>query len=241
MLINNTLSNNTPIVFLLDVDNTLLDNDRFSADLDTRLTQSLGPDAQAQYRAIYESLRKQRGYADYLSPLQDMRDSFDGDPDLLELAQFMLEYPFGDNAYPDVRETLSHLATLGSTTILSDGDLVLQPRKIKRSGLWDAVQGRVLIYLHKELRLDAMQTRFPAGHYVAVDDKPRVLAAIKTALGVKVTTIFIRQGHYATQAGPDALQPPPDLYFDHIADLRSLTLEQLQPPAIAGATSKEIP
>ena len=235
------LTNSTPIVFLLDVDNTLLDNDRFSADLDTRLTQSLGPDAQGQYRAVYESLRKQRGYADYLSPLQEMRNSFDGDPDLLDLAQFMLDYPFADNAYPGVRETLAHLSTLGLTTILSDGDLVLQPRKIKRSGLWDAVQGRVLIYLHKELRLEAMQERFPAVHYAAVDDKPRVLAAIKTALGPNVTTIFIRQGHYATQTELDASQPPPDLYFDHIADLRTLTHEQLQPPAIAVTTFKEAP
>ncbi len=235
------LSNRARVAFLMDVDNTLLDNDRFSADLDAQLEQSLGAVGQARYREAYESLRKQRGYADYLSPLQEMRNAFDGDPDLLDLAQFMLDYPFADNAYPGVGETLMHLSMLGLTAILSDGDLVLQPRKIKRSGLWDAVQGRVLIYLHKELRLEAMQERFPAEHYVVVDDKPRVLAAIKTALGAKVTTIFIRQGHYATQTGVDALQPPPDLHFDHIADLRTLTLEQLQPPAIAVATFKEIP
>ena len=235
------LTNGARVAFLMDVDNTLLDNDRFSADLDAQLTQALGAEGQARYREAYESLRKQRGYADYLSPLQEMRNAFDGDPDLLDLAQFMLDYPFADNAYPDVGETLMHLSTLGLTTILSDGDLVLQPRKIKRSGLWDAVQGRVLIYLHKELRLEAMQERFPAEHYVVVDDKPQVLAAIKTSLGAKVTTIFIRQGHYATQAGVDALQPPLDLHFNHIADLRTLTLEQLQPPAIAVATFKEIP
>ena len=229
------------IVFLLDVDNTLLDNDRFSADLDARLTQSLGADAHASYRELYESLRKQRGYADYLSPLQEMRNTFDGDPDLLDLAQFMLEYPFASNAYPGVRETLAHLSTLGLTTILSDGDLVLQPRKIRHSGLWDAVQGRVLVYLHKELRLAAMQERFPAGHYVAVDDKPHVLAAIKSSMGAKVTTIFIRQGHYATQATVDASQPPPDMQFNHIAELQTLTLERLQPPAIPVATLKEIP
>ncbi len=235
------LTSGTRIVFLLDVDNTLLDNDRFSADLDARLTQSLGTDAQASYREVYESLRKQRGYADYLSPLQEMRNTFDGDPDLLELAQFMLEYPFVGNAYPGVRETLAHLSTLGLTTILSDGDLVLQPRKIRHSGLWDAVQGRVLVYLHKELRLEAMQERFPAGHYVAVDDKPRVLAAIKSSMGAKVTTIFIRQGHYATQASLDSLQPSADMHFNHIAELQTLTLEQLQPPAISVATLKEIP
>jgi FMN phosphatase YigB (HAD superfamily) len=235
------LSKGARVAFLIDVDNTLLDNDRFSADLDAKLAQSLGAEGQTRYREAYESLRKQRGYADYLSPLEEMRSTFDGDPDLLDLAQFMLDYPFADNAYPGMGETLMHLSTLGLTTILSDGDLVLQPRKIKRSGLWDAVQGRVLIYLHKELRLDAMQERFPAEHYVVVDDKPRVLAAIKTALGAKVTTIFVRQGHYATQAGVDALQPPPDLHFDHIADLLTLTIEQLQPPAIAVATFKEIP
>ncbi len=235
------LTNGARIVFLLDVDNTLLDNDRFSADLDAQLTQSLGADAQASYREMYESLRTQRGYADYLSPLQQMRNTFDGDPDLLELAQFMLEYPFARNAYPGVRETLAHLSTLGLTIILSDGDLVLQPRKIKHSGLWNEVQGRVLVYLHKELRLEAMQERFPAGHYVAVDDKPRVLAAIKSSMGAKVTTIFIRQGHYANQADVDSLQPPPDMQFNHIAELQTLTLEQLQPPAISLATLKEIP
>lgn len=228
------------MVFLLDVDNTLLDNDRFSADLDAELTRSIGPDARTQYRALYESMRKQRGYADYLSPLQEMRSAFDGDPDLLGLAQFMLDYPFADNAYPGVRESLAHLSTLGLTTILSDGDLILQPRKIKRSGLWDEVQGRVLVYLHKELRLDAMQERFPAEHYVAVDDKPRVLAAIKAAMGAKVTTIFICQGHYATAAGV-APQPGPDMRFDRIADLRKLTLEQLQHPAVAASAFKEIP
>lgn len=230
-----------PVVFLLDVDNTLLDNDRFSADLDAHLTQALGAQGRIRYRELYESLRVERGYADYLAPLQELRGDFETDPDLFQLSSFMLDYPFADRKYPDALETLSHLSTIGLPVILSDGDVIFQPRKIQRSGLWDAVQGRVLVYLHKQDSLDAMQAAYTARHYVAIDDKPHLLAAIKTKLGARATTIFVRQGHYAAAGGVDAVQPQPDLTFEHIGDLRTLDVERLRPAAIAVATFPEIP
>lgn len=209
------------LVYLLDVDNTLLDNDRFSADLDAHLTQALGTDGRAHYRRLYQSVREQRGYADYLEPLQQMRRDFEADPDLLQVSGFLLDYPFADRVYPDVPQMLATLRTRGTVVILSDGDIVFQPRKIQRSGLWDAVQGRVLVYIHKEHMLDAVQEAYPARHYVMVDDKPRLLAAIKTALGASVTTVFVRQGHYAVDADIDASYPP-DLTIARIGELTQL-------------------
>ncbi len=235
---NAVLTDGTGIVFLLDVDNTLLDNDRFSSDLDARLTQSLGSEGQQRYRALYEALRKQRGYADYLEPLQQMRQDFEADPDLMEMSGFLLDYPFADQLYPGALDAVAYLRTMGTPVILSDGDIIFQPRKIKRSGAWDAVQGRVLVYLHKEFRLDAVQHAYPAQHYVMVDDKPRLLSAIKAVLGPRVTTVFVRQGHYATQATVDMLQPTPDLVIDHIADLVGMDKARLCPRPI---TIKELP
>jgi FMN phosphatase YigB (HAD superfamily) len=228
----------TALVFLLDVDNTLLDNDRFSVDLDARLTQALGPAGQQRYRAIYQTLRTQRGYADYLEPLQQMRRDFEADPDLLQLSAFLLDYPFADLLYPRALDAIAYLRSLGTPVILSDGDIVFQPRKIQRSGVWDAVQGRVLVYLHKEHMLDAVQQAYPAHHYVMVDDKPRLLTAIKTVLGPRVTTVFVRQGHYAAQASGDVLQPTPDLVIDHIGDLVGMDRARLCPRPI---TTQEFP
>lgn len=227
------------LVFLLDVDNTLLDNDRFSADLDARLVQAFGDDGRERYRALYESLRAERGYADYLAPLQAMRGDFEADPDLLRMSAFLLDYPFAERLYPAALEAIAHLCTLGTPVILSDGDVVFQPRKIQRSGLWNAVRGRVLVYLHKEHMLAAVQQAYPAQHYVVVEDKPRLLAAIKTALGARVTTVFVQQGHYAIDADMDALQPPPDLRIARIGDLVGLDAGSLRRPA--PATLKEFP
>ncbi len=226
------------LVFLLDVDNTLLDNDRFSVDLDARLTQALGPAGQQRYRALYQTLRTQRGYADYLEPLQQMRCDFEGDPDLLQLSAFLLDYPFADLLYPGALNAIAYLRTLGTSVILSDGDIVFQPRKIQRSGVWNAVQGRVLVYLHKEHRLDAVQQAYPAQHYVLVDDKPRLLAAIKAELGARVTTVFVRQGHYATEAGIGLLQPQPDLAIACIADLVGMEMGRFLPTPV---TPQELP
>ena len=221
-----------PVVFLLDVDNTLLDNDRFAEDLRTRLTLAFGADECERYWAIYDELRDELGYADYLATLQKFRVGVDTDPDLLEMSAFMLDYPFEERIYPDALRVIAHLGALGLPAILSDGDVVFQPRKIQRSGLWDAVGGRVLIYLHKERMLKAMRERFPASHYVMVDDKPRVLAAMKRELGAGLTTVFVRQGHYAAASVHETIDPEPDLAIAHIGDLRDFNLAHL----VAAAT-----
>jgi FMN phosphatase YigB (HAD superfamily) len=217
-------------VFLLDVDNTLLDNDRFSADLDARLDRDFGPVQRMRYRDIYAALRDQLGYADYLGALQAFRAGLDDDADLLEMSAFLLEYPFAERLYPQVLETIAHLQALGTPVVLSDGDIVYQPRKIQRSGLWDAVQGRVLVYLHKEWMLDAMQRRFPSRHYVMVDDKPHLLATMKSAMGDRLTTVFVRQGHYARDSMGDAISPAPDVTIARIAELLQSTPGQWRKP-----------
>ena len=217
------------LVILFDVDNTLLDNDRFSADLDAQLVQALGEDGRVRYRELYERLRDGRGYADYLAPLQLLRRGFEDDPDLLELSTFLLDYPFGERVYPDVWRMLAQLQRFANVALLSDGDMVFQPRKIRRSGLWDAVQGRVLVTLHKERELDSVRHRLPALHYVLVDDKPRLLDAVKAELGAGVTTVFVRQGHYASDADADAAAHPPDLRLDRVGDLAVIAPELLRP------------
>jgi FMN phosphatase YigB (HAD superfamily) len=221
---------NDDVVFLLDVDNTLLDNDRFSAALDARLTEAFGTQGRARYRELYETLRQEQGYADYLAPLQRMRRDFEDDPDLLRMSGFLLDFPFAELVYPGVDAALRAIAMQGMAVILSDGDIVFQPRKIRCSGLWDAVQGRVLVYMHKERMLDAVQQAWPAHHYVMVDDKPRVLAAIKAVLGERVTTVFVRQGHYAADADAVA-QAAPDVTIAHIADLAGVDARILRTPA----------
>ena len=205
-------------VFLLDVDNTLLDNDGFAADLDAHLAQAFGAAERERYWTLYADLRRQLGYADYLATLQQFRIGLDDDPALLRISAFLLDYPFAARLYPRALEAIAHLRTLGLPVVLSDGDVVFQPRKIQRSGIWDAVEGRVLIYLHKERMLPTMQQRFPASHYVMVDDKPQLLAAMKQALGDKLTTVFVRQGHYAAAAGT-TIDPAPDRTIEHIGDL----------------------
>lgn len=207
------------LVFLLDVDNTLLDNDRFGADLGARFEQAFGAAERDRYWMIYDALRDELGYADYLGALQKFRAGLDDDPDLLQMSAFILEYPFASRLYPRALDAIAHLRTLGMPVILSDGDVVFQPRKIQRSGIWDAVEGRVLIYLHKERMLDAVQRRFPASHYVMVDDKPQLLAAMKRVLGEKLSTVFVRQGHYAVESTNTVIDPPPDRSIGRIADL----------------------
>ena len=213
------------VVFLLDVDNTLLDNDRFKADLDARLLRDFGAEGRDRYWACYESERARLDYADYLAALQLFRKGLDDDPDLLRMSEFMLEYPFAERVYPGALEAIGHLHPLGTPVVLSDGDVVFQPRKVQRSGLWEAMQGRVLIYLHKQHMLDAVQRRFPARHYVMVDDKPKLLAAMKAVMGGRLTTVFVRQGHYAAEAGLEAVFPPPDLDFERIGELAGFDLQ----------------
>ncbi len=217
------------IVFLLDVDNTLIDNDRFAADLGARLEQWFGADARDRYWAIYAELRDSLGYADYLGTLQRFRAGLDNVPALLQMSAYLLEYPFADRLYPHTLETIAHLQTLGPTAILSDGDVVFQPRKIERAGLWNALRGEVLIYVHKQRMLAAMQQRYPATHYVMVDDKPQVLAEMKQSLGDRLTTVFVRQGHYA--AASTDLKPEPDISTACIGDLRARELGDFLPVA----------
>lgn len=217
-------------IFLLDVDNTLLDNDRFAADLGERLEQAFGPPERARYWSIFGRLREQLGLADYLGTLQAFRTGLDDHPELLAMSEFLLEYPFAARLFPGSLEAVAHLSEVGRPVVLSDGDIVFQPRKIQRSGIWDAVDGRVMIYLHKERVLDHMQERFPANHYVMVDDKPSLLAAMKSVLKSKLTTVFVRQGHYALAPEADSVAPAPDMTIEAIGDLIHHHLSDFQVP-----------
>ena len=228
------------VVFLLDVDNTLLDNDRFGADLGARLEELFGADQRDRYWAIFTALREELSYADYLAALEKFRVGLEDHPDLLQMSSFMLEYPFADRLYPRALEAIVHLGKLGQPVVLTDGDVVFQPRKVQRSGIWSAVRGRVLIYVHKERALDAMQRRYPARHYVMVDDKPQLLAAMKRVLGPELTTVFVRQGHYAAQSAGAVIDPPPDLAIERIGDLLDLDLANfLAASPIRGAVTNQ--
>jgi len=216
------------VTFLLDVDNTLLDNDRFAADLGDRLEQAFGASERERYWAIFGRLREQLGLADYLGSLQAFRTGLDDHPDLLAMSEFLLEYPFAARLFPRALEAVAYLNSLGRPVVLSDGDVVFQPRKIQRSGIWDAVAGRVMIYVHKERVLDHMQQRYPATHYVMVDDKPNLLAAMKSILKGKLTTVFVRQGHYALAAESNSVDPAPDMIIERIGDLIDHHLSDFQ-------------
>jgi len=209
-------------VFLLDVDDTLLDNDRFGADLGKRLESDFGVEARKRYWGIFEELRTKFGFADYLGSLQLFRGGLDDDPRLLGMSDFLLEYQFSNLLYPQALQAIGHLRTLGRPVILSDGDVVFQPRKIRHAGIWNAVDGAVLIYIHKERVLDHVQRRYPASHYVVVDDKPNLLAAMKSQQKERLTTVFVRQGHYALAAESNSVQPPPDRVIERIGDLLNL-------------------
>ena len=219
------------VIFLLDVDNTLLDNDRFAADLGDRLEQAFGPAERARYWKLFAELRDQLGLADYLGSLQAFRAGLDDHPELLDMSAFLLEYPFAARLFPRALEAVAHLSALGRPAILSDGDIVFQPRKIHRSGIWDAVGGRVMIYLHKERVLDQVQQRYPANHYVMVDDKPNLLAAMKSTLKNRLTTVFVRQGHYALAPQADSVEPAPDMMIERIEDLIRCQLSDFKVPS----------
>ncbi len=215
------------VVFLLDCDNTLLDNDRIIADLSDHLAREFGDENRARYWKIFEALRAELGYADYLGALQRYRLGADNDPRLLMISSFLVDYPFAERLYPGALEVLAHLRRWGATVILSDGDVVFQPRKVQKSGLWDAAEGRVLIYLHKEQMLDDVVRRFPARHYVMVDDKLRILAAMKKIWSHRLTTVFPRQGHYALDPGNITAYPAADIAVERIGDLISYALPTL--------------
>lgn len=211
------------VVFLFDVDNTLLDNDQVKDDLRNHLEREFGTASRDRYWAIFETLRTELGYADYLGALQRYRrgeaSGAMNDPRMLQMSSFLVDYPFADRLFPGALKVLARLRTWGLTVILSDGDVVFQPRKVQRSGLWEAVEGRVLIYIHKEHMLDDLEQRYPARHYVMVDDKLRILAAMKNVLGARLTTVFPRQGHYALDPHNLSAYPPADLTIQRIGDL----------------------
>jgi FMN phosphatase YigB (HAD superfamily) len=206
-------------VFLFDVDNTLLDNDAVQNDLSAHLDREVGLVNRDRYWEIFEELRAQLGYADYLGALQRYRLEHQDDLHLLRISLFLLEYPFASRLYYRALAALARCRSLGPTVILSDGDVVFQPRKVQRAGLWEAVEGRVLIYLHKEKMLDAVERRYPAERYVMVDDKLRILAAMKEVWRERLTTVFVRQGHYALDPHELAAWPAADLMLSSIAEL----------------------
>ncbi|MGE5304673.1 MAG: HAD family hydrolase [Alphaproteobacteria bacterium] len=207
------------LVFLIDVDNTLLDNDRVIADLMRYLDREVGEERQKCYWVIFEQLRAELGYADYLGALQRYRLEYPRDPHLLVVSSFLVNYPFANRLYPDSLDVVDRFKQWGAAAILSDGDVVFQPRKVERSGLFDAVERNVLIYVHKEQELEDVEQRYPADHYVLVDDKLRILAAVKNAWRDRVTTIQPLQGHYAKDPKLQASYPPADITIERIGDL----------------------
>jgi FMN phosphatase YigB (HAD superfamily) len=216
---NHGLSVRNDIVYLFDVDNTLLDNDAVTDDLRRHLRDAFGDDCQKRYWELFEELRHELGYADYLGALQRFRVEHPRDPELLRVSLFLLHYPFANRLYPRALDVIAELRRYGPVVILSDGDVVFQPRKVEASGLWAAVDGRVLIYIHKELMLDDVADRYPARRYVMVDDKRRILTAIKDHWTDRVTTVFVRQGHYARDPAVLRDYPPADVTIERIGDL----------------------
>jgi len=223
----------SPIVFLVDVDNTLLDNDRIQDDLKRHLEREFGVACRDRYWAILEELFTDLGYRDYLGALQRYRVEHPQDIHLLSMSSFLVDYPFANRLYPGSLDVLERFRSWGRTVILSDGDVVFQPRKVERSGIFEAVEGNVLIYIHKEEALDDVERRYPAEHYVLVDDKPHILTTVKKAWNSHVTTVFPRQGQYAHDRNLIAQCPSADLTVERIGDLLDYDL----PAILAGQQS----
>jgi FMN phosphatase YigB (HAD superfamily) len=218
------------LVFLFDVDNTLLDNDRVTADLKRHLEATVGLKRQQRYWEFFEQLRSELGYADYLGALQRYRIEYPRDPGLLTVSHFLVNYPFATRLYPDSLDAVEHVKPWGKPVVLSDGDVVFQPLKVERSGIFEAFGGNVLIYIHKEKELDDVELRFPADHYVLIDDKLRILDAVKKIWGTRVTTVFPKQGHYAHDPRALASYPPADISVERIGDLLGFSRERFLPP-----------
>jgi len=207
------------IVFLFDVDNTLLDNDHVTADLKRHLQTEVGEDRAHKYWEFFEAIRSELGYADYLGALQRYRMEYPRDPRLLAVSYFLMRYPFANRLFPGSLDAIQHVGKGGTPVILSDGDVVFQPHKVYRSGLYEEFKGHVLIYVHKELEMDDVEQKFPADHYVMCDDKLRILEAMKKRWGSRLTTVFVRQGHYAHDAKAMAQYPAADVMLERIGDL----------------------
>ncbi len=223
------------MVILFDVDNTLLDNDTVTADLGAYLTSSGGAAASREYFRILEDLRTELGYADYLGALQRYRAEHPLDFPFFGASRFLIEYPFARRLYPKALVALAHAAAIGTAAILSDGDAVFQPIKIARAGLEAAVDGNVQIYVHKEQELAAVAAHLPDEHYVMVDDKRRLLEAIKAEWTNRVTTVWVRQGHYSTAADVERYAKP-DLALSSIGEFAGVSAAALL--AAAGAPAQ---
>jgi len=219
------------MVFLIDVDNTLIDNDGIQQDLKDHLERDYGLGSRVRYWKILEDLFDELGYRDYLGALQRYRMEHPRQVELLAMSSFLIDYPFAKRLFPGSLEVLKRMRATGPTVILSDGDVVFQPRKVERAGLWNAVDGHVLIYIHKEEALDDVERRYPADHYVLVDDKLWILTAVKQFWGERVTTVFARQGSYAHDAKAISALPPADVTIDSISDLLDRDLSKLQEAA----------
>jgi len=215
------------VVFLFDVDNTLLDHDRVVADVRHFMEREIGKDRQQRYWEILESLRAELGYVDYLGTLQRYRAEYPHNASIIKISLFLINYPFANRLFPNSLDAVDHVKQWGTAAILSDGDAVFQPRKIERSGLWDAVDGNVRIYLHKESELADVEKKLPADHYVVIDDKLKLLTAIKDEWKDRVTTIFPKQDHYANDPQNLATYPAADINIERIGDLLQFDLPQL--------------
>jgi FMN phosphatase YigB (HAD superfamily) len=223
------MSSSAATVFLFDVDNTLLDNDGVEADISAHVEREFGIATRDRFWAIFEELRNKLGFANYLDTVQRLRLEALQEPRFLGLSAFLLDYPFASRLYPRAAETLAHVRTFGRTVILSDGDAVFQPHKIRRSGLWDAVEGRVLIYVHKERMLQDVRRHYPAQRYVMVDDKLHILAAMKEIWGAQLTTVFVQQGHYARASLSMGTFSGADLTVAHLAELSERSYSDFSP------------
>jgi hypothetical protein len=215
------------VVFLFDVDNTLIDNDRVQAHLREHLEQTYGVATRDRYWDILEELRNELGYVDYLGALERYRIEDMHRPEVLRMSNWLVDYPFADRLYPGALDAVKHVQQWGTPVILSDGDAVFQPRKVERSGLWRAFDNRILIYIHKEEELDDVGRLYPADHYVLIDDKLRILSAVKKIWGRRVTTVFPKQGHYAFDSDTLAKYPPADIELAKIGDLVTFELPAL--------------
>jgi FMN phosphatase YigB (HAD superfamily) len=224
------------VVFLFDVDNTLLDNDHVVADIRCHLQQEVGQPQAESYWKIFEQLRTELGYADYLGALQQYRREHPRELGVLNVSRFIINYPFANRLYPNSLDVIQHVGQWGAAVLLTDGDVVFQPRKVERSGLYEAVAGAALVYVHKELELDDVQARYPSAHYILVDDKLRILAAVKKVWRERVTTVFVRQGHYAQDANALASYPAADATVERIGDLLTCELRNFVPASRGGRT-----
>ena len=233
------MTSRDPLVFLVDVDNTLLDNDGLQEDLRDHLEREFGAPSRDRYWKILIDLFAELGYRDYIGALQKLRAENPNDQRLLAVSSFLMDYPFADRLYPGALEVLARLSRWGEAVILTDGDVVFQPRKVERSGIAAAADGKVLIYIHKEQALDDVERRYPAAHYVLIDDKPRILAAVKAVWGDRVTTVLPRQGQFALDQKVLQALPSPDLAIERIGDLLGYDLSGLVPDLPAFTSRSE--